>query len=297
MAVLSAYTDENFDYHHSVDPHPSAGEFSLHAHDCYEIYWFISGKAVFSVEGNQYRLSDDDLMIFRPGEVHRLLIDENKPYERIALHFSPLMLERMDPDCCLLTPFNDRVQGRLNRYARSEWQFGQPCASPSGDWKAFLLNAIQPDDRLPPSLTFLSGLLPFLRILSFTFFHRQASEPPTPPLSVQLVDYVNRHLFEPLSLRQISDQFFISCSQVSRLFRTATGSSFLQYVRMKRLTAARLRIQKGENPQTAAGICGFPDYSTFWRAYKERYGITPSKERAELSVSHSNSVPSETAPK
>ena len=95
----------------------------------------------------------------------------------------------------------------------------------------------------------------------------------------ELVSYVNRHLFEPLSLGSISRTFSLSTSQVSRLFKEATGTSLWDYVSMKRLLSARARLLRGDSAQAACLACGFSDYSAFYRAYRKRFGCAPSDDR------------------
>ena len=94
----------------------------------------------------------------------------------------------------------------------------------------------------------------------------------------RILRYVNQHLFENISLASVSRAFFLSASQLSRVFRQATGSSVGEYIRVKRLLAARERILAGSSPADACAACGFRDYSTFFRAYRERFGCAPSRD-------------------
>ena len=72
--------------------------------------------------------------------------------------------------------------------------------------------------------------------------------------------------------------FFISKSQLCRLFKKATGSTLWQYITIKRLTKARLMLREGEKPTKVCFACGFNDYSTFYRAYIKYYGHGPNLE-------------------
>ena len=50
-----------------------------------------------------------------------------------------------------------------------------------------------------------------------------------------LVAYINSNLAGDLSLDALSDRFYLSKSQLGRLFKQATGSSIWEYVLIKRL--------------------------------------------------------------
>lgn len=72
--------------HHSIDTVPDEKNFPLHAHKHCEIFYFIAGKGIYTVEGRDYPLSPGAILLFREGETHKLHISETEPYERIAVH-------------------------------------------------------------------------------------------------------------------------------------------------------------------------------------------------------------------
>ena len=80
-------------------------------------------------------------------------------------------------------------------------------------------------------------------------------------------------------LFSISRRFYLSKSQLNRVFSRATGSPVWEYVRIKRLLSARERLLAGESAVNVCTECGFKDYSSFFRAYKARFGQSPSSER------------------
>jgi transcriptional regulator GlxA family with amidase domain len=92
------------------------------------------------------------------------------------------------------------------------------------------------------------------------------------------LEYVNEHLFEDISIQSVADAFYRSRSQISRVFRQATGSSLWDYVTIKRLMAARAMIQRGESAISACTACGFSEYSSFYRAYKSHFGHSPKED-------------------
>ena len=87
-----------------------------------------------------------------------------------------------------------------------------------------------------------------------------------------------RHLEDPLSLDELSNFFFLSKSQLCRLFKKATGTTLWHYITVKRLAKAQELISGGAHPTHIYTHCGFNDYSTFYRAYVKTYGIAPGGE-------------------
>ena len=269
MAHIFSYRDEELYSHHSVDTVPDPDAYQMHVHEMMEIYYFISGKGAYLVEGSTYPLEPGDIMIMRSAETHRLTIHPDEPYARIAIHFSPAVLADMDPTQELLRPFLDRPLGRFNHYSARDPR----CAHLQSVFRDFNFENV-PQVRL----NLIGRLLLFLTALNGVFDESGSNYDRDSGFPGQLVRHVNRHLFEQLSLQSVAEHFYRSRSQISRVFHQATGSSFWEYVTIKRLMAARAMIQRGEKAGSAAIACGFTDYSVFYRAYKNYFGHAPKDD-------------------
>ena len=267
MIRLFEYQDADLFCHHSLDESPSPSEFYMHAHERMEILYFLSGDAQYLVEGSVYPLHPGELLIMNRAEAHKLQLLSAQPYERIVMHFSPSVLRGFDPDGLLLRVFAEKPIGRQNHYASPKFSalFSEFDAPGS------------PEHLRIHMLLILANVLYTLCSLS-----EAAASAADKPVSVsqQILQYVNLHLFEDISLSSVSRAFFLSASQLGRVFRQATGSSVGEYIRVKRLLAARERIVAGSTPTDACAACGFQDYSTFFRAYKAKFGCTPSHDRS-----------------
>ena len=55
----------------------------------------------------------------------------------------------------------------------------------------------------------------------------------------------------------------------------------LEYISEKRLLLARELLRSGKSVQESCEKSGYADYSTFARAYRKRFGCTPSLESAK----------------
>jgi len=268
MPALFSYRDRDLYSHHSLDHDPAPESFTMHAHEWMEVLYFLSGSGSCLVEGTLYPLQQGDILIMRAAETHMVQISPEAPYERIALHFSAGLLEKLDPEGRLLRPFLDRPLGRRNLYPAS--------ADPEGRLRAPFRD-FDFDGVADVRLNLLGRLLVLLTGLASAFDREESAAVPH-DLQGQVVAYVNRHLFEDISLQEVADRFYRSRSQISRIFRRATGSSLWDYVTLKRLLAARAMIQRGEPAGAACMACGFADYSSFFRAYRSRFGHPPKED-------------------
>lgn len=269
MSQIFTYKDNEIYSHHTIDDIPHPDDFSMHAHEWMEVFFIISGNGSYMVEGNQYPLKPNDIFIIRASEAHKLMINSDQPYERIAIHFSPSLIRLADPHLWLLRPFVDRPLGQMNRFAGDDVRFDKLRKT----FDDFTFENVS-DIRL----NIMGRLLMFLTALNGVYELTSIRHTPEQGLPSQLVSYVNEHLFEQISLQSISNHFYLSQSHIRRVFQHATGSSLTEYVRIKRLLAARAMIQRGESAGTACLTCGFSDYSAFFRAYRSYFGHSPKED-------------------
>ena len=91
----------------------------------------------------------------------------------------------------------------------------------------------------------------------------------------KVLGYVEKHYVEKLTLGDIAGRFYVSESTISQTFRKKMGVSFYRWVTQRRLIAAKLLIEEGKLMEEVAETVGFADYSTFYRAFRQEYGISP----------------------
>ncbi len=270
--MFGSFRSERIHGHHIREEAPDPSGPNMHTHTGLELFYFISGNARYRVEATVYPLQPGDILIMRTAETHSLLLDPpTAPYERIAIHFSPdLLTETLNTR--LLAPFNERPLGTQNRYAAQELP---------GDFVRLCLERLLTCGKEDGESGLMAYLLPLLQELHAVWQRR--SSPPeqeeTPPVAVQMIAYINQNLDELDNLQQLEQRFFLSQSQINRIFRSFTGSSVWEYVQIKRLFAARQLLHQGVLPSKAAAACGYREYSTFYRAYKKRFGTSPQQDQ------------------
>ena len=110
------------------------------------------------------------------------------------------------------------------------------------------------------------------------FFEKSSMEEKPRTFSERAIKYINKHLFEEITVTSIAEYFNISASQLTRNFKNNIGSTPWEYILRKRLTAAKEMIRLGSSAQEACYECGFSDYSSFYRAYKKYFDESPSNK-------------------
>ena len=225
---------------HSIDEHPDQSDFSMHVHNTNEIFLFVSGKATYLVEGNEYPLYPGSLLIMRSAESHAINFLADEPYERYALNFSDSVFSLIDPEQRLLAPFYNRPLGVGNLYTPNE--ISEPSAI-----QRFRKMCKGSSDSYEAKMSILSNLLPLLNDIYTAQKHKTEQSREDEQISSEIINYINEHLFEDLSVPTIANHFYISASQTERIFKKATHSSVWRYIVVKRLAAARSKSPRGRS--------------------------------------------------
>ena len=267
--TLFQYSLPDFRVSHTRTERPEYDP-KMHTHGHYEIYFFLSGICHYLVEGTRYSLRPGDIMIMRPFEAHTcVVLSPDVPYERMVCNINEQFILELSGDNSFLDAFHNRPLGVANRFSDSD--FGHSLCSDS--FQTIIQR--EPGISREELVARLFLILCEARRVTETVTASTRSK----RIATQIIDYVNSNLYTPLSLESLSQEFFLSKSQINRIFKNNTGSSVGQYVAIKRLLAARQLIRSGEAVSAAAAKCGYGDYSAFYRAYKNQFGISPQKDR------------------
>lgn len=239
----------------------------MHIHTELEIIYICKGSFFFQIEGSVYPVSPGDLVLMRMSEVHNIISQTEVPvYERITFHIDPQILKET-LNGRLLKPFIDRPLGVLNHYTAAELP---------GDLIHSCIKQAFLNRDMRNEMQALSYLLPILQSIYDVYVEKTVALPAdSQPLASQIIAYINSHLQELEGTHQLEKKFFLSISQINRIFHSFSGTSAWNYVKLKRLYAAREMLQSGVTPTVAAINCGYQDYSSFFRAYKKQFKHSP----------------------
>lgn len=96
----------------------------------------------------------------------------------------------------------------------------------------------------------------------------------------QILFYVENNYSNPITIEDAAALCNFSPSYFMKFFKSATGTSFLQYVKHYRLEmAASLLVNTDYSVLSISEEVGFHNHSYFIRAFKEKFGKTPREYR------------------
>ena len=102
------------------------------------------------------------------------------------------------------------------------------------------------------------------------------------PTLESILRYIDSNPTEQFTASKLAAKFFVSTSWLTHIFRKNLGVSLAQYTQKKRILYAESNIRDGLSPTDTAKLCGYENYSTFYRQYKNILGKTPKDDEKRL---------------
>lgn len=98
----------------------------------------------------------------------------------------------------------------------------------------------------------------------------------------EAIEYIDNHLEEPISFELLADKFHFSPYYFHRIFSVIVGKTIAVYVRDRRLERACMQLSTTDRPILDICLdCGYDSAQSFSRAFKNTYGLPPSKYRKQ----------------
>lgn len=97
------------------------------------------------------------------------------------------------------------------------------------------------------------------------------------PLFNQLIEYIDLHFADNLTLSDCAKELAMSPNNIDRLFRNHMNMNFTAYYNSVRIQKAKELLIRGESIKTVASITGFNHLNYFYKVFKRYTGMTPGE--------------------
>ena len=234
----------------------------LHWHPHYEIQIIFSG--VYAIENSNTKIesSKPGVFIHAPYSLHRTNASREAVYRRNILSIKRDILTLVTPSILDMSVFD----GVNLAYA-----FPNPAMMSEFRDISLMMNNYDNDRAYLALYTALimkkmidlinSGAGKFIKS-SVTYMQ-------------DVLRYIGSNLASTITLGSLSEQYEISKSKLNLDFRTATGTTFKQYITNLRMTKARELLASGSSIINASLETGYSSEAHFIAAFKAYWGMTP----------------------
>ena len=239
-------------------------QIDLHIHNEFEIYINLSGDVSFLVENSLYPLSRGDVILARPGELHHCVYRSDKPHRHFWILFD---CEKNSDLLDFLKPF-----------------YNDNYISPKGTLREELLDICNSftDEQISEE----EKIYLFFRIFAILKQSKNGGTKISPKLPQDLskiVNYIDEHIYEQLTVKEISNKLYISQSTLERRFKEILNITPLEFIKKKKLILAAQLLHSGESVLQTGTKLGYNDNSYFIKLFKSYYGCTPFEYKKKKS--------------
>lgn len=259
--VYFQYTDETFHLNFSKNTGSVPDGGLPHSHDVCELLFFkTAGDILYMVDGRNYEIKENMLVLSRPTERHGLVL-KGEDYERYEIWFDekrlPFNLYEKIPKNLHVMDFS-KNEFVINIFSKMEYYIKKLSGK---DLRRILENLVEEI---------------FFNIM-IEAKNSKASYTKTNRTVYEAVEYIDEHLFTLTGIDEVCDKLFVTKSHLYHLFMEHLNISPKKYIMHKRLNFAKREIYFGKNATEVCEMCGFSDYSSFYRAYKNHFGTSPTE--------------------
>ncbi len=281
MKVLTSFSD-GIDqciasrYFSIVHHHNEPGVLSMHSHPCHEFHFSLGGGSTFLIDNKNYLIEPGSLFMISQYEKHQLLqMDTSSSQERFVIFIDPSYLESIS------TPQTDLTYCFTHRPER----FSHRIALNQGQQRHFtyLFNKLAVEEGFGQDVEERSAFaefMVFMTKLAAEAFLGEESAKQKQYFSSKVTDiitYIHHNIDSPLSIGDIAAHFYLSTSYLCRLFKKSTGTTINSYIISRRIELAQKLLLSGYSVNEVYSMCGFNDYSNFFKAFTKKVGISPKK--------------------
>ncbi|WP_315117394.1 AraC family transcriptional regulator [uncultured Clostridium sp.] len=268
------YLKEDFLFFNLKDQ--KKNEIEFHYHDFNKIIIFISGEVTYMIEGKSYKLKPWDVLLVGKNDLHLPIISSTMPYERMILWLNPLFLEKHNRDNSdLLSCFQLASERKLNLIRLS-----------SKDINLLKKNLTDLEESMKDTdfgstilrnTLFLQFMIKINRLFLGIDISKNINDIKCNPVIETILSFINSNLHKDLSIDILAEKVYLNKYYLMHLFKKETGYTLYNYIQKKRLLKASDLIINGMSLGEVCDLCGFGDYSSFVRAFKKEFQLSPKQ--------------------
>ena len=225
----------DFEIYYYNDRHPNSVK--SHAHNYYEFYFFLEGDMILHIAGKEYMIQPGDIIVLPPDVHHNVtVINPDIPYRRFVFWITREYCQRLmeqSPDYGYLMQHVAITGKYIYHYDVIGFQALQS--------KVFRLIEELKSDRFGKAAKVNICVSDLVLHLNRTIYEME--HPMTPKenrrLYENLIQYIEDHLDEDLSLEHLAKEFYVSKYHIAHVFKDNIGLSIHQYITKKRLSICR----------------------------------------------------------
>ena len=226
----------------------------------HDLIYLVGGRWSMVEDETEYPLEPDDVLLLTAGHHHYTRLPCLPETRTMCIHISCEAGDRADNPQALALPTLLHVAGApaVRRYFEeiiSAMWGGRP----------------RPQERM-------SALF---NLLALELGEAQARSVEKPDLADEIIRAINETPHRQFKVGEMAEKFFVSTKTIENAMRRSVGTSFSKYQMNRKLemVAMQLRVEPEIRLAEIASGFGFCDEFHMSKAFKQKYGISPTAYR------------------
>ena len=249
---------------------------NYHFHGAFEIYYALSDNIRLFVSDNIYDVNRGDLFVFNHTDLHRTVAPRNINYERYVIYFNPEYIDSLS------TQSTNLLDCFINR--KSDFSHCVHLTDSQSETFMYLLKKIEfycYNDTYGADIYKKLTLAEILLFVNSLYRTPGNFSVPTNDKDfnkiVPIIQYIQAHISEDLSLDNLAKNFYMSKSYLCTLFKKASGFTINEYIIHRRILLASELLRKNMPVAQVCEMVGFNNLSHFIRTFTNIMNISPKQ--------------------
>ena len=236
-----------------------------HSHDYYELFFLLEGERRFYVQNEMVLLSPKSFCVIEPFNMHKT---EGDSFLRININISSELLSKSE-----ISFLNSCAKKRAlkldENYADLCFKILKEASKLQLEWK----------DNDGYKLALARSVLYFLQkqnLTQITNTYSTDSVEKIDTLILKMVAYINENYQTDITLKSLSERFFLCKATLCERFRQTMNCSIMKYLFSVRVSKAReFLLTTDKSMEEIAELCGFSSANYFGLVFKKATGLSP----------------------
>lgn len=244
-----------------------------YTNNLYKLLYIIKGSAKV-LSGNINRNINENMMIIsRPHTSLHYRFQISEEFEYIFIDIHPSLFKSIESDNDFFAAFNTNIdEQRIYNLKSNECKLLKS-----------MLDGIKYAIREHFNRIHMISRLYALLSETYSAFFRinQPQYMQTDSVPLKIMNYItDNYQKKNITYDELSEKFFVSVPTVNKILYKWTGRPLNVFINDTRLNDAKNLMAKGDiSLVRVAEMCGFGNYSTFYRAYKRTFGYSPKQDK------------------
>ncbi len=243
----------------------------------YVLLYIKNGESEIKVGNFSGIVKKNSLVVVKIQEFFKYVFRWKKPFEYLLIDIHPSVFKKQIGDKYFARAFdyfkNDRAIIDLNS---SEFALTKQLL----DSVAVATKTSQGRCHIEAKVL---SIISELCVISDPYQQPLDTKPTKDNIPVLILEYIRTHYTEKITYELLAEKFYTSISTVSVIIKNFTGKTLKEYVTLLRMRDAKNMISQGLLPiNKIAELCGYKEYSAFYRAYQKYYGVLPKEDKSHM---------------